>query len=150
MLTRGLTAGTLVGVAVAVLRRRTPSAAIARRLPAKVLLGASSGAISGVGLLSIALAGRMRGREDIEWRDRAWRLLENRSQLEADDWTYAGMGIAAGTAVATGQVRVLGWRALVGAMGLGSVGGMAGYLAWRYGVNRGRFAVKKAERPGGL
>ncbi|KAJ6438405.1 hypothetical protein O9K51_08997 [Purpureocillium lavendulum] len=159
VLTRGVTAGTLVGVGVATLRHAVPAlrpraasaAALARPLRAKALLGASSGALAGVALLAVALAGRMRGREPVEWQDRAWRLLENEGQLETDDWTYAGMGLAAGTAVATGQVRVLGWRALVGAMGLGSVGGMVGYMAWRYGLNGGRFPDKKtAERPGGL
>jgi len=160
VLTRGLTAGTMLGTLVATARHSIPAlrpraasaAALARPLPAKVLLGASAGSVAGVGLLAVALAARMRGREDVEWRDRAWRLLENEGQLETDDWTYAGMGLAAGTALATGKVRAMGWRALVGAMGLGSVGGMVGYMAWRYGLNGGRFPDrrKKTERPGGL
>ncbi|UNI18785.1 hypothetical protein JDV02_005035 [Purpureocillium takamizusanense] len=160
VLTRGITAGALLGATLSAARHSIPSlrpraasaAALAPPLPAKVLLGASSGSVAGLGILAVALAGRMRGREDVEWRDRAWRLLENEGQLETDDWTYAAMGLAAGTAVATGRVRALGWRALVGAMGLGSVGGMVGYMAWRYGFNGGKFPSegRKAERPGGL
>lgn len=79
--------------------------------------------------------GRMKGREEIEWQDRAWRLLENRGQLETDDWTYASMGAGA----ALGAMRGGGWRGVVGGAGLGSVGGMVLYMAWRYGVNGGKF-----------
>ncbi|POR32712.1 Uncharacterized protein TPAR_07086, partial [Tolypocladium paradoxum] len=93
----------------------------------------------------------MQGRQPIEWQDRSWRLLENEGQLETDDWTYAGMGAAAAAAVATGRVRALGWRGLVGATGLGSVGGVVGYLAWRYGINGGKFPDKnRSEREGGI
>ncbi|CAH0029296.1 unnamed protein product [Clonostachys rhizophaga] len=66
----------------------------------------------------------MYGREEIEWRDRSWRLLENEGQLETDDWTYAGM--VAGPAV------------LAATKG-GALGGMLGYMTWRYGINGGKF-----------
>lgn len=80
----------------------------------------------------------MRGREEIEWRDRSWRLLENEGQMECDDWTYTGM-LAGGVAGAT-QRRALGWRGVVGGVGLGSVVGMVGYMGWRYGVKGGKRA----------
>jgi hypothetical protein len=80
----------------------------------------------------------MWGREEIEWQDRAWRLLENKGQVECDDWTYPGMlgGALAGS-------RLPGWKAKFGAVGLGSVAGMMGYMAWRHGVKGGKFEEKE-------
>jgi len=78
---------------------------------------------------------RMRGREEIEWQDRAWRLLENKGQVECDDWTYPGMAL--GLAVAASKGKSLGWRGLAGGAGLGGLVGMVGYMGWRYGVKRG-------------
>ncbi|KAK6849925.1 hypothetical protein PG995_013758 [Apiospora arundinis] len=49
-----------------------------------------------LGIVSIGLAGRMWGREEIEWQDRSWRLLEHKGQLETDDWTYGGYGCGGG------------------------------------------------------
>jgi len=46
------------------------------------------------------------------------------------------MGIAA-IAVAT-RGQHLSWKAAVGAVGLGSVAGMFGYMGWRYGVKGGK------------
>lgn len=92
----------------------------------------------------MALLGRMQGRENIEWKDRSWRLLENEGQLETDDWTYIGMAVAPAVLVARKGPN-LGWRSYVGAAGLGSVVGMVGYMAWRYGVNGGTFPVRKTE-----
>jgi hypothetical protein len=82
----------------------------------------------------------MRGREEIEWQDRSWRLLENEGQLETDDWTVVGAGAGA---ILGANVAGLGWRGPVGGMGLGTVGGMLGYMAWRYGVNGGKFPKKE-------
>lgn len=87
-----------------------------------------------MGIMVVAIPGRMWGREEIEWQDRSWRLLENKGQVECDDWTYAGM--AAG---ALASVRTRGWRGKVGCVGLGSVAGMGGYMAWRYGIKGGKF-----------
>lgn len=124
-----------------------------------------------IGLTSAALAARMQGRENIEWQDRAWRLLENPGQLETDDWTYAGMaaGLAAYTAaVATTtstatikssplvllskvrgtRGRVVGGLLLgvLGSAGAGSVVGTVGYMGWRYGIHGGKFADVKGPK----
>ena len=82
---------------------------------------------------------RMWGREEIEWRDRSWRLLENEGQLECDDWTYPGMAVGLAGVLAGGGGRTLGWRGVVGGAGLGGVLGMLGYMGWRYGVKGGKF-----------
>jgi hypothetical protein len=79
----------------------------------------------------------MWGREEIEWQDRSWRLIENKGQVECDDWTYSGMAIGAVASAVRG--KGLGWRGGVGSIGLGSVGGMLGYMGWRYGVKGGKF-----------
>ena len=79
---------------------------------------------------------QMRGKEEIEWRDRSWRLLENQGQMECDDWTYPAM--AAGGLAAATRKHVLGWKGVVGGVGAGSVIGMVGYMGWRYGVQGGK------------
>lgn len=130
VLTRGLTAGTLIGTAVATARHYLPSSSSSSSpkplLAARVLRASSTGALVGVGLSALATVGRMWGRTEIEWQDRSWRLMENRGQLRVDDWTYGGMVVAPVITAARGN---LGWRPLVGAVGLGSVGGMVVYLA---------------------
>jgi len=85
--------------------------------------------------MAVAVPGRMWGRSEIEWQDRSWRLLENKGQLECDDWTYPAMGLSAVGAVAMRQTP----RMALGTMGLGSVVGMMGYMGWRYGINGGKF-----------
>ena len=85
---------------------------------------------------------RMWGREDIEWKDRSWRLLENRGQVECDDWTYGGMLAGAATAVMGGGAAQ-GWRGVAGRVGLGSIIGMGGYMGWRYGVKGGKWEEEK-------
>jgi hypothetical protein len=90
-----------------------------------------------MGLMVIGIPGRMWGREEIEWKDRSWRLLENKGQVEVDDWTYVGM-VLGGLGVKAGG-KTLGWRGAVGSVGLGSVAGVMGYMGWRYGIKGGKF-----------
>ncbi|ATY59824.1 hypothetical protein A9K55_005841 [Cordyceps militaris] len=156
--TRAVTLGTLLGVATTSARtlvpalRRPPTAAPLPPFSARLLRSCGGHVAVTLGVVGLGLVGRMWGREPIEWQDRSWRLLESKGQLETDDWTYGGMGAAVLLlAVAAPSPATLGWRGVVGAAGLGSVGGMMGYLGWRYGVNGGRFPeklAKKEERPG--
>lgn len=85
--------------------------------------------------------GRMRGREEVEWQDRSWRLLENQGQLETDDWTAIGAGAGA----LIGANALNGWRGAVGGLGLGSMGGALAWMAWRFGVNGGKFPKKEED-----
>jgi len=135
VLSRGFSVGAGVGSAIFLARRllsRQPS-------PSSLLRGAGSGSLIGAGLLALALAGRMRGRDDIEWRDRSWRLLWNRGQAEVDEWWAAGAvlgGVGVGVLARNG-VRGgarLGFGSVLGGMGLGSLVGMLGHAGWRYGV----------------
>jgi hypothetical protein len=88
----------------------------------------------------------MLGKERIEWEDRSWRLLENKGQVECDDWTYTGMLAGSLAAVRRGDLGWnAGWRSVMGGVGKVGVGGtlgMLGYLAWRYGVNGGKRKVE--------
>lgn len=144
VLTRAVTTGTILGVTFSTLRQLIPSL---RRpggafTPARLLGSAAVGSAVTVALSSLALVGRMNGRDEIEWKDRSWRLMESLGQLETDDWTYAGMGVGGVAALVRGSA-LAAWKGVVGGMGLGSVGGLLGYMTWRYGVNGGKFPEKK-------
>ena len=148
MLARALTTGAVIGCGVFAGQRylpflRRPSASASASARLAFLRTAGKSAAWTLGLSAAGLAARMHGRDDIEWRDRAWRLLESPGQLETDDWTCAGavaglLGAAAGAARAGRPRPSLGVAAL-GAAGAGSFVGTVGYLGWRYGVNGGRF-----------
>lgn len=62
--------------------------------------------------------------------------MENKGQLETDDWTYGGM--AAGLAATVLLKRPVGWVAALGSVGTGSVVSTLGYMAWRYGIHGGK------------
>ncbi|KAK5631179.1 hypothetical protein RRF57_006894 [Xylaria bambusicola] len=90
-----------------------------------------------IGIVSAGLVGRMWGRDEVEWKDRSWRLLESRGQLETDDWSYGGM--LAGLAATALFKRPVGWVATIGSVGTGSAVGVIGYMGWRYGLHGGKF-----------
>lgn len=138
--------------------RSPPSPLLARRL----VRGVGISTLWTLAFVGVGLGARMWGREDIEWKDRSWRLLENKGQLECDDWTYAGMAVGVVTASAavmvgsrgrkgvvplvalgggSGPVGSGGGRAVevLGTASLGSFAGMLGYMTWRYGVHGGKF-----------
>ncbi|KAK6071808.1 hypothetical protein SCUP234_09523 [Seiridium cupressi] len=142
VLVRAITTGTVIGGGIygtqSLLRqiRRRPSPLIPRSQLLLRTTGVST--LWTLGIVSVGLVARMWGREDIEWKDRSWRLLENKGQVECDDFTYAGMLAGLGAA-ATKSVKRTGWVGLLGAVGLGSTAGMLGYMGWRYGVHGGQF-----------
>jgi Protein of unknown function (DUF1757) len=93
------------------------------------------GATAGAALMGAMLVPRMWSKEEIEWQDRAWRLLENEGQMSVDDWSLEGMlvGVAAAVLAARRGLIVIKNRpmAVVGAAGLGSLSGTEGSMAWR-------------------
>ncbi|KAH6892330.1 hypothetical protein B0T10DRAFT_559919 [Thelonectria olida] len=141
VIARTVTASTLIAGGITTARQLIPfiRPATALAFAPRLVRSASTGTLVALGLGAFMTLGRMHGREDIEWRDRSWRLLENKGQVETDDWTVAGGVVGAAAGVGAG----LGWRGAVGGAGLGSVAGMFGYLAWRYGVNGGKFPEKE-------
>lgn len=137
---RGFQTGAILGSAVGAgrwtfARWRTGTAAA---FAPTLLKSVGVGAAVGTGIIMLGLPFRMWNREEIEWQDRSWRLLENRGQVEVDRWSVAGTlaGAAAG-AWRVSTVRSFGWRGWVGAIGLGNLTGVAGYMIWRYGIHRG-------------
>jgi hypothetical protein len=140
VLTRGFQAGALMGPLAAVpwyfLRRPTLS------LAPTLLRSVGVGSLFGTGLLSLGLAARMWDKEPIEWADRSWRLLENKGQVEVDDWSYGGavLGAAAATLAGTN----MGWRGVLGGTGLGSLVGVGGYMVYRHGIKGGKWEEDKS------
>jgi hypothetical protein len=143
VLTRAVQTGSVIGSGVGtsifllrhfhILSPRIPPSTFATTL----LRSTGIGAVVGTGILALGLPIRMSGMEEIEWQDRSWRLLENKGQVECDDWTYGGM--AMGTVAAVAQRGASGWIGAVGKVGAGGVLGMVGYMGWRYGVKGGKW-----------
>jgi len=81
----------------------------------------------------------MWGREEIEWKDRAWRLLENKGQIEVDTWSVAGMTAGVAALAATNGLSGVGWTLEIGSLGMGGTAGVLGYMVWRHGVHGGKW-----------
>jgi hypothetical protein len=131
VLFRGFQTGAALGPlgrAALSLRTKTPL------ILTSLLRAAGTGGIVGTGILSVMLIGRMWGREEIEWKDRSWRLLNHKGQVAVDDWSQVGGVIGAGLGAT--RVGVLGWRVVVGAAGVGSLAGVVGCLG--YGLVKGK------------
>ncbi|KAJ5663482.1 hypothetical protein N7507_004213 [Penicillium longicatenatum] len=60
-----------------------------------LLRSAGAGSIIGAGISTAGMIARMWGRENIEWRDRSWRLRYNTGQLAIDNWSEPGAVIGA-------------------------------------------------------
>ncbi|KAF3045257.1 hypothetical protein E8E11_000380 [Didymella keratinophila] len=76
------------------------------------------GAVAGVAMTW----GRMRGKSEVEWQDRSWRLLENKGEIYTDWETIGatGVGALAGVAAARrGVVPLSAGRAALGGAGFG-------------------------------
>lgn len=93
---------------------------------------------SGRSLIFGALAGaamtwgRMRGRSEIEWQDRSWRLLENKGEVDTDWETIGAMGggaLAGMTAARRGVVPLRVGQAALGGAGLGLGSGVLYMIA---------------------
>jgi hypothetical protein len=82
--------------------------------------------------------GRMRGREDIEWKDRSWRILENNGELKTDWVTLGGAGagamgglVAARRGVIPASVR----NAVLGGASVGMASGVP-YMIASFAIGR--------------
>lgn len=82
----------------------------------------------------VGLPLRMRGRADIEWRDRSWRLLENAGQVSTDRWSGAGAVLAGALVVVRGAGAGAGALPVVGAVGVGSLLGCVASMGYRVGT----------------
>lgn len=86
--------------------------------------GVVFGAVAGVAMTW----GRMRGREEIEWQDRSWRLLENKGEVDTDWETIGATGIGALAGVAAARRGVVPVSAAQGAIGGAGLGLASGVL----------------------
>ncbi|KAA8651359.1 hypothetical protein EYZ11_000941 [Aspergillus tanneri] len=127
VLNRGFQAGTAIGLlscASQILLKGQPITVLA------LVRSAGVGAAVGTGLGGIATMMRMRGREEIEWKDRSWALLENKGQVKVDNWSQPGMVLGA-AAVALRKAKAMGnggWRGILGGAGIGSLIGTVGSM----------------------
>ncbi|RFU29574.1 hypothetical protein B7463_g6792, partial [Scytalidium lignicola] len=106
-----------------------------------------------MGFLAVGLPIMMRGKEEIEWQDRAWRLCENEGQMSMDDSTYVGMGVGAVASAAMGMgkrgqavMAASGWRGRVGVVGVGALVGTVGGTATRALLGRTKEGTKEEGR----
>jgi len=158
VLSRGYLVGSMIGFGVgttahlaALYKSRhasssdSPISPLSRPLSLRLLRSAGLGAFIGLAVLSVGLPAQMYAKEDIEWKDRSWRLLENKGQVETDDWigvgALAGLGGVLSPAVAKkyGGLHVLGWRGVIGGAALGTLGGAAGQLLYRQWYKGGKW-----------
>ena len=138
VLNRGFQSGALLGTMYGVGRRffLTRGRTL---LSASLLRSAGFGGLIGNAIMTGGLVTRMWGREEIEWQDRAWRLLENKGQIECDTFSTAGAIAGAATVAWRRGLRNSNWRYLLGGAGLGSLMGVVTYMGWRYGVKGGEW-----------
>ena len=146
VLRAGATAGAFVSVPIGlgarIFSKTVPRPSVARAL----LISSARGTATGFVFAGLALAGRMWGKDAVEWQDRSWRLLANRGQVEADNWILgggAGGMVAAVVGARRGRLPVgmadrVG-AAVLGSAGLGMAGGMLGQVAYRNGLRGGKW-----------
>ncbi|KAI4204587.1 MAG: hypothetical protein LQ346_001597 [Caloplaca aetnensis] len=137
---RGFTAGAIVGLCAPLARSvfttilRRPTLAAPLPWTARLLSSAAIGSLSGTALLAVGMTGRMWGREEIEWKDRSWRLLAHKSQNREDDWSLGGavLGVVGmGIMMRRGGGTAMGvpmWKGVVGGAALGSILATAGHV----------------------
>ncbi len=94
------------------------------------------GAIGSIAFLAIGLQQRMKGQEEYGWKQRSWRLRENRGQMEVDDFSILGM--TTGVAMSYG-LKGADWRMKAGGAAVGNLVGVAAYMAYRYGLRHGEW-----------
>ena len=89
----------------------------------------------------------MQGKEEIEWQDRAWRLLENEGQKELDYWTLGGSSIGAilASLVAARRGNLRGMSRIGIGMGGAGVGSVIGTMKYPVGLLGGNMKTIKGE-----
>ena len=104
VLYRGFQTGTIVGQSLKLARTLFTNSAILpnETILASTLRSTGVGALTGTALMIPAVYMRMYGREEIEWKDRSWRLLESESQKAVDD--FSGIGTVVGALFGARQI----------------------------------------------
>jgi hypothetical protein len=105
---------------------------------ARTLKTTGRGLVLGTVVGAVMTWGRMRGREEIEWKDRSWRVLENNGEVQTD---WVALGSASGGAVAAlmaarrGRIRMPVGGAVLGGTGVGMAAGVP-YMIASYAAGR--------------
>lgn len=99
---------------------------------ARTLKTASRGLVLGT-VAGVAMTwGRMRGRKEIEWKDRSWRILENAGEVKTD-WVSLGSAsagaVAALMAVRRGRIDMPVGEAVLGGTAMGMAVGVPYMIA---------------------
>ena len=142
VLYRGFQAGAVVGHSLKLARSMfSKSTALSTEtILASTLRSTGIGALTGTALMIPGLYMRMRGREEIEWKDRSWRLLENKSQMAVDDFSVVGTAVGAlagARQVVSKQTTQTKIFKVAGGAGVGSIVGVVVYMGWWYGLGGG-------------
>ncbi|KAI4250760.1 MAG: hypothetical protein LQ352_005265 [Teloschistes flavicans] len=140
---RGFTAGAILGMLPPLERHifstilRRPSPVNHTSFISRLLASAAVGSLGGIILLAFGMTARMWDCEEIEWKDRSWRLLANNTQ-NAEDGNSSTFIIAGAltSAFASGRGHFLAKeftglprsRMIVGGAALGSVMGTIYHL----------------------
>jgi hypothetical protein len=93
------------------------------KLVARILQSSGWAFALGTAVGALATWGRMRGREEMEWQDRAWRILENKGENQTDWVTMGGVGagtVAGVLAARRGAIPASVGNAMLGGAGVGS------------------------------
>jgi hypothetical protein len=142
VLYRGFQTGAIVGHSLKLARSLFQKNKIPRNetILAATLRSTGFGALTGTALMVPAVYMRMKGREEIEWKDRSWRLLENNSQKAVDDFSVVGTAFGAlfgARQIASQQSARAKVLLVAGGAGVGSIAGVMVYLGWWYGLKGG-------------
>lgn len=97
------------------------------------------------------VTGRMWGKDEIEWKDRSWRLMENRSQRETDNWLIGGSVAGVSTALLMARrgrlpLALSTFNTTMGGAAIGSFAGMAGFIISQPLLKRDSDAAKKTAK----
>ena len=144
VLDRGFQAGAIIGGIVGCTRYLWNRRRVSGLLFAPGFINAIGvGAVIGTVSTALILPVRMWNRDLIEWQDRSWRLLANKGQVAVDTFsTTAGLAVAGILLARQGRYYKTGWRSVMGGFGLGNLGGISGYMLYRYAMHKGEFATK--------
>jgi hypothetical protein len=129
----------VVGVPISLLVSRNRQPKVDQKsLIARSILYSGRGLVLGVAGGALMTWGHMRGREEIEWQDRAQRILDNKGEVQTDWETLgaASVGAVAGVVAARrGALPVSVTQAALGGAGIGSSSGVL-YMLGSFAAGR--------------
>lgn len=109
-----------------------------RAITARTLTSSGRALVIGSAVGALMTWGRMRGREEIQWQDRAWRILQNEGEVKTDWVTIGGAGagaVAGLVAARRGAVPASVGNAMLGGAGAGAAIGVP-FMIGSFAVGR--------------